>query len=117
GAIEDLGACVDGDDTHVAGISGDGRTIVGWTQNSWKGAFPYRWTEGEGWELIPGPPGSSGGLALDTNADGSVVVGGIFTPDSDRAFRWTESGTELLGVPPGAIGAWAQSASEDGKVI
>ena len=84
--------------SQIQGISEDGGTAVGRTVDVPGGSGPaVRWTEGSGLVALDG----AAGFGIDTNSDGSVVVGlvGVGTPE---AFRWTAAGGLVgLGTIPG----------------
>lgn len=85
------------------GISGDGSTIVGISDGS------FRWTDADGLQLV-GP-----GSARAVSYDGSVVVG----VSSGQAFRWTEeTGMVLLGGLPGQrVLSEAYDVTPDGTMV
>jgi len=70
------------------GVSADGLVVVG------SGAGAVRWTSSEGVQSLGNLPGGSPvGMAFDTSADGSVIVGRIGRSngtDGDEAFVWTK---------------------------
>lgn len=120
---QDLG--VPNPSRHVAsfstGISGDGRTIVGFGQDSEALQDAAAWTEGSGWRLLPLPDGigvSRGSGAGGVNSDGSIIVGSV-TPPASRSLAtiWRSGQVEVLAT----LGSdWAMSAgvvSNDGSVI
>jgi probable HAF family extracellular repeat protein len=72
------------------GVSADGLTIVGASTNAAGISEAFRWTSSQG--MIPLGWLGQGSQALDTSADGSVVVGSIFMRGSEdmRAFVWSQ---------------------------
>jgi probable HAF family extracellular repeat protein len=88
----------------ASSISADGQTVVGIT-----GGRSFRWQAG----TMTGLPG--GFAAFATNADGSVVVGGMGSPA--HAVRWSVAGgLQDLGALAGAP-TIAYGVSADGSVI
>jgi probable HAF family extracellular repeat protein len=125
----DLGSSVSGRASLAAGVSGDGKVVVGYQESSTGFRQGARWLDGRQ-ELIPGADGYVG-TANATNIDGSVVVGRICRPNSERptdpnfqsAWVWTRDGTKCLAAPqlrpsPGpVIIVEANATSDDGRVI
>lgn len=101
--------------SSASGVSADGSVIVGSVGNG----DSFRWTAGNGLQII-GSSGGSGGFlggASAVSADGSVVVG---TNDNFEGVRWTESeGMQPLGLLPGTNeqAGSATGISADGTVI
>lgn len=121
----DLGTSVGGESTRANGVSGDGRVVVGWHDQSLRRGA--RWVDGRQ-ELFTGPSGIIG-EARGANRDGSIVVGQSCEFSSaanpfgnQQAWIWSSrEGVTCLQPPrirPGAnvIGI-ADAASEDGHVI
>lgn len=101
------------------GISGDGTTVVGESNNQ-----AFRWTTATPGSLEPLGflPGGAGSAGRGASADGSVVVGWSGTPNGVRAFRWTS----VAGMdPPNGLGTLggaspssrARGVSDDGSVV
>jgi len=79
----------------------------------------FLWTRQTGMQSLGVLPRSPGSYASGVSGDGSVIVGGSFTPDfKDIAFRWTAgTGMVSLDVPSGATEIWATGISANGQVI
>lgn len=103
-AAERIGTLPGGTASSAAGISADGRVIVGSSgyDSDTAHSHAYRWVEGEGMQDL----GTLAGMtdfrshATDVSADGSVVVGtSEIAPSADyRAFYWkAETGMIYLG--------------------
>jgi probable HAF family extracellular repeat protein len=78
GGMHELGA------GYAAAASADGSVVVGYGSS---GAF--RWTQSGGMQPLGVLPGASGSVAYDVSADGSMVVGYVYTPGVNQAVRWT----------------------------
>ena len=105
-AIVDLGRLPGAtqDWAGVAGISGDGRIIVGVDEGR-----AFRW-DGSLHEIVGAK------IASAANVDGSVIVGTLGSPS--HAFRWTEAGgLQDLGALPGTSASDALGVSADGAVV
>ncbi|MEM9801466.1 MAG: hypothetical protein AAGA20_14155 [Planctomycetota bacterium] len=97
GAPADLGL-----EGGASAISGDGSTVVGWTNGS-SGQRAFRWAAATGSETL-GP-----GNAADVSYDGQVIVG--ISPSG--AFRWTNvAGPSAI---PGVLAAFG--CNVDGSVL
>ncbi len=111
-----------GSQETVAGMSGDGTTIVGNMKDSAGKQVAGRWTSVSGWiELGSLPLANPGGCpslssGYNTNGDGSVVVGLSWEGCSGRAFRWT-SATGMVDLGHLGRNARANCVSADGMVI
>ncbi|HEY8946652.1 MAG TPA: hypothetical protein VIM73_20510, partial [Polyangiaceae bacterium] len=102
-------------------VTADGSVAVGVASGPDNAVRGYRWTEGEGFELMELPEGYTsirlGRPAEALSADGSVVAG---TLDSGvyRAFRWSEdAGTVVLPPLEGHDVSSASAVSPDGSVV
>jgi uncharacterized membrane protein len=115
--------------TPAPNVSGDGHVVVGSSSSGGQGD-PIRWTPETGAVAIPNPPlGSLSHVdvmnAFATNADGSVVVGGMSAQIAAQMpfltpFRWTQSGgTQILLRPDGTYiqGAVALGVSQGGNTV
>jgi uncharacterized membrane protein len=103
----------------ASGISGDGRVVVGASENFIDPAA-VRWVAGGAPGVIADRSNGRTASANSTNFDGSVVVGGSTSPSGSQAFRWSAStGVVGLGFIPGAPGLFstAFSVSGNGSVI
>lgn len=107
--------------SRATGISADG-TIIAGTSRTLLGNEPFIYSESTGLTGLGtnGVINSSSG-ATDISSDGSVIVGSLLSPITNRseAFRWTESGgIEGLGtLEGGTTGSSATAISGNGKVI
>jgi len=106
-AITDLGSLPGGSPATwagVAGISADGRIIVGTDDDR-----AFRW-DGSLHEIAGARKASA------ANVDGSVIVGTMTSPA--HAFRWTAAGgLQDLGTLPGTSASDALGVSADGAVV
>ena len=91
-------------------ISDDGQTVLG-SSNSSAGQVGFLWTQSNGIQPIPMPPGSGNPSqsALGITADGSVVVGGAWGPMTVPFHYSAATGsvpfpTASPGVPTTAVG-------------
>ena len=107
------------------GVSGDGRTIVGWARDSGGIQQAAIWLRATEWRLL-GSFGPSAtpcdaflGSATDVSRDGQVVVGHAYnTCAVVHAFRWEEStGMVDLGSSVAGRSSLAQGISADGAVV
>jgi uncharacterized membrane protein len=99
------------------GMSYDASVVVGNGGNP-TGYGVARWTSATG--FVPIDVGASFAWAAAISGDGQIIIGTsgpTFLSDSERAFRWSASGTTILGslTPGGAI--WPAAVSEDGAAI
>jgi len=99
GGMQDLGVMsgIASDDSAAFGISNDGNVIVGVSGSALvapgapNARTPFRWTAAGGMQPLP-VPGGVPGVALATNDDGSVILGGYNDWSSfvsGYGFRWT----------------------------
>lgn len=104
-----LGFLPGGNRSIAWGVSGDGLTVVGQSNQT-----AVTWTLADGYSpLFPGTPGTS--RALGTSDDGNTIVGEF----NNEAFLWTEADgrTQLGSLPGGAFTSEARDISADGTVI
>ena len=94
----------------VNAISGDGRTVVGWS-----GPQAFSWTVNGGIEggFEPAIPDEST-WATDVSRDGSVIVGGGWGYYSTVALLWDAGGASYLAGEDGASGV---TVSADGTTV
>ena len=93
-----LGTTVPNRSTRANGVSGDGKVVVGWQQQT-NGVFQAaKWVDGVQ-TLIRGAIGPLG-EAWAANIDGSIIVGQLCTPVDQSAWIWSAAnGVECLPVP------------------
>jgi probable HAF family extracellular repeat protein len=122
----DLGSTVEGQSSRANGVSGDGKVVVGWQEDTtgfWQGA---KWIDGRQ-TLFTGPDGLIG-EAKAANSDGSIIVGHVCrpgTPGDQSAWVWTQrDGIQCLPPPARRFGnreggyiGLAQAVSDNGRVI
>lgn len=102
-------------------VSGDGLVVVGELANLDRTLLAWRWRNGV-LEEFPEPIRSSRSSANGVNADGSVVVGSVDTPEGLQAFYTLRqpSGAEqrfILPTPIGSGETFAESVNADGTII
>lgn len=108
-----------GFESIAAGVSADGRAVVGWSNLTSGKQRAFLWTPVAGMQdLGVLPTHNSESRALAISADGRVVVGwSKSSADVARAFRWTSAeGLRSLGT---LGGSWSEAygVSADGSVI
>lgn len=97
----------------VLGVSGDGRTLVGFSVVAGV-TQGFKWTASDGFTALGLLTRDSMGFAHDANADGSLVVGFATTVNGQRPRVWTAGGgLEPLFDAPGA----ALAVSADGRFV
>lgn len=97
----------------AAGISADGRVVVGWAHNTVGQARAFRWTESEGM-IDLGTLGGSEAYAYAASDDGSVIVGTAKDGNGKwKAFRWEDGAMSAIG-PENSV---ANDVSGNGSVI
>lgn len=113
---------VTGGTSKVWGISPDGTTVVGESDNVAGIPHATYWTTG-GIIDLGILPGGNYALCQGASSNGSVIAGygnttvvGFDTP-TDRAWKWTGSGMVVLTVPDGAPYSYAYGVSPDGTII
>ena len=126
GSMSALGFLAGDSTSQASGISADGNTVVGASQNPATGdTRAFIWNAPGPMTALPNPPGMTGiTLAQAISSDGSTTVGAYSDASGAlRAVRWTNAfGGELLpdlpGLPPGTIAnSAARAASANGRVI
>src|SRR5689334_7588347 len=77
---------------YVYGLSQDGTTVVGTTDDASGTSRPFRWRSASGMVDLGHVPGGSGdGYALGVSADGGTVVGFDTLPSGERMpFIWAD---------------------------
>jgi probable HAF family extracellular repeat protein len=98
----------------VRGVSYDGKTIVGQSDNG----YAYIWSVDDGFTDV-GTLGGPESEARGVSDSGSAVVGFATNSASElRAFLWTKADNmKDLGTLSGDTGAWANGISGDGQVV
>src|SRR5687768_17350242 len=76
--------------TQAEAVSHDGSVIVGYGETATFKRLALVWRNGVMDTLRPASGGES--AARGVSADGSVIVGGIWTSSNFVAFRWTPAG-------------------------
>lgn len=98
-------------------VSADGNWIVGQTSTPAGGTSKaFRWSQANGFTVLPALAGASASSARAVSGDGSVVVG----DSTDIAFRWTQAtGTVAIPPIPGAADSFglALGVNFDGSVV
>ena len=110
--------------SRAMAVSADGNTVVGAVSRMAESptAFPetyqaYRWSPNGGLTLLETPAGWQS-HALAVSADGSVIVGDVYSvPGRVQAARWTAGGLEILPTLEGTDSAVAKAVSADGMTI
>lgn len=89
-----------GEATAVS-VSHDGRVVVGFSTNESGMAEAVRWVDGEVESLGVLPWWATASYAIDTNQDGTVIVGRIMASTAAMHFRWENGAYEILeGLDP-----------------
>src|SRR5262245_53523383 len=112
--------------SQTNGVSGDGRVVVGWDEDTTDFRQNAKWIDGKK-KIIPGPSGFVG-EAFAANRDGSLIVGAGCDPMNFTApasgWTWTASAglTCYRVVPPSSLRPLPYQVlmletSEDGRVI
>jgi probable HAF family extracellular repeat protein len=114
--ITNLGVLPGGNHSFASGISADGSTVIGYSNN---GQFTadraFRWTASGGMQDLGFPPGYSSSHSQAVSGNGSVIVG--HSVGISNAWRWTNSGGfQNLGTLGGANSA-AFGVSSDGNTV
>jgi probable HAF family extracellular repeat protein len=107
--------------SHALGVSGDGSTVVGYSDSA-SGHEAFRWTKVGGIVGLGDLPGGYfDSIAFGVSGDGSVIVGESHSASTEynEAFRWTAvSGMVGLGeLPGGHFDSTAWGVSGDGAVV
>lgn len=100
----------------IEALSGDGSVLVGRC-----GMYPFRWSRGEGYTLLPIDPDFITAAAFDASAGGNLIVGQLWTdtPSVRRgACYWTGNSVTNIGDLPGGFDdGLARACSADGTTI
>lgn len=100
--------------SHSYGVSGDGGTVVGFS-NSMSGRDAFRWTVSGGLVPIPRIPNTSNYYAFDASTTGDFVLGQY----GQNGFVWSEVlGTVAVGdLPGGTVQSIMISIADTGKAV
>ncbi|HEY7191664.1 MAG TPA: hypothetical protein VH436_34175 [Vicinamibacterales bacterium] len=129
--VVDLGSTTTGRSSRANEVSGDGRIVIGWQENTEGFRQGAKWIAGRQ-EIIVNAAGRVAGEARAANRDGSIIVGqncDLYNPDTlspelNAAWKWNASGGArcfvmerprlLRDLPYITI---MMDTSEDGRVI
>jgi uncharacterized membrane protein len=113
--------------TVALGLSGDGSTAVGYSENPLNPRpIKYAWADGASPQVLPGFPGTPGhGISYGASFDGSVIAGSLsMTPTGAteslglQAVLWTAQGIQSLGdLSGGKFRSEAYRVSPDGRIV
>lgn len=114
GGMLSLGSTVSGRSSRANSVSGDGKIVVGWQDNTTGSRQGVYWKDGVQ-NYIKTTNGENVGEAIAASADGDVIVGMALNGD---AFRWsaTEGYTAIAPPYPSYHGS-ATAVSSDGNTI
>jgi len=102
-------------------VSGDGTTIVGFTDRFGSGSIPFRWTSGTGMAKMASVTGATATSAVKISRDGSVVLGSDYNGNDltgDVGIVWSGSAVgQILNFPVGYLDAQAIAVTSDGSAI
>lgn len=119
----DLGSLT-GQSTRANNVSGDGRVVIGWEEDSTGPRLGAKWV-GRTQEMIRGPNGPVG-EAFAVNSDGSIIAGTRcdFVNPAPSGWKWTAAGGVRclpVQVPPALQlvprSVLVETTSEDGRVM
>jgi len=120
----DLGSTVSGRSSRANNVSGDGRVVVGWQEDTTGLRLGAKWVGGVQ-EVIHGPFGAVG-EAFAVNRDGSIIAGTHcnFSDPRPNSWTWTASGGVQCSfvdvprdIPDRFYSALMETTSDDGRVI
>lgn len=121
GVPQTLGHLPGGVRSAALGISGDGSTVVGWSDIGNSRSRAFRWTASHCMQDLGTTGEQLNSGATSISHDGTVITGNTYrdgTAGSARPFRWTAAGgMQDLGLVAGGSFAMAQYISGDGSVI
>jgi hypothetical protein len=117
GTVTTIDTPPDYDTDFVTGISDDGEVVTGGMP--YLGTYSaFRWEAGVMQPLLdPGDDWSAPGTGNSVSADGSVVVGAVFSGGSKLPVVWQGGVRTFLPLPVGATSGDAESISADGRTI
>jgi probable HAF family extracellular repeat protein len=105
------------------GVSPDGATLIGNSDDNNRNAQGWRWTNGS-WSLLGFMSGHNSNAPQALSADGSIVAGAAYNyqstsaPTDYQAFRWTNGSFSGLGfLPSYTTGSGVGGMSAGGTVI
>ena len=115
-------------ENSATAVSHDGLTVVGATASAHSNQEAFRWRAETGMVVLGFFPGEGISTAVDTSADGTVVVGhgsrhiAGYTSTFTEAFVWTEEGGmvglgTLADPPTQVLLSEAKGVSADGTVV
>lgn len=115
--ITNLGTLTNGSLSIANGISADGTTVTGYSNNGqFTSARAFRWTSSGGMQDLGVLPSYSSSIGYAVSADGSTIVGG--GSGFQHAWRWSAgTGMTDLGTLPGGGNSTALGISADGDLI
>lgn len=114
---------IDGFDSNsiASSVSGDGRTIVGWStamDGTGERDQAFQWTAEDGLLGLGYLPGNARSIATGVSGDGSAIVGWSRNSDNyAEAFRWTNEGMVGFGIPSDAVQSQFHGISQSGNVL
>lgn len=102
-------------------VSGDGSTIVGYTDRFGSGSIPFRWTSGTGMAKMASVTGAAATSALRISRDGSIVLGNDYDGNDltgDVGIMWFGSASgQILNFPVGYLDAQAIAVTSDASAV
>lgn len=112
----DLGVYSGDYNSEAAGISGDGKVVVGYSNGT--SYHAVKWLADNSIHLLPKHANDAYSQAYAANIDGSIIVG-LTGSDvgNNGACVWTGAGVKYLPLPSGYNYVYNASTSDDGKVI
>jgi len=121
GVPQTLGHLSGGVRSGAMGISGNGSTVVGWSDIGDSQSRAFRWTASEGMQDLGTVGAQRNSYATAISNDGTVIAGhtDLYGAGSPlRPFRWTaDGGMQDLGLVAGGVSAYSRAVSADGSVI
>jgi probable HAF family extracellular repeat protein len=117
--IRGIGFLPGGNISQAVAVSGDGKVIVGDSNNASGVSLAFRSTPQGLVPLGDLPGGTEDGIASGVNFDGSVIVGRSNSANGYEGFRWTAArGMEPLGdLPGGEFRSTPLDLTDDGSTI
>lgn len=116
GGIQGLGwTQTNGAHSEALGVSRDGGTIVGYSQDAAGHSEAFVRTDAAGMQPLSQLPGASSYLAYGVNADGTIVVG--YSGALRVATIWRNGQVSSLGTPAGWTDSLARAVDDNGGVV